>query len=92
MALIPVGGGDKAYNPEEAKAAINRLNPRIIIPTHYRTAAADDTACDIKPLDDFLTLMEGTPVRRENENRVVLTSGDLPEGDRLILVLATPLL
>lgn len=92
IALIPVGGGDKAYNPEEAKAAINRLNPRIIIPTHYRTAAADDEFCDIEPLEDFLTLMEGTPVRQQVNNRIVLTPNDLPEGDRIVQILTPPLL
>ncbi|OAB55657.1 Zn-dependent hydrolase [Phormidium willei BDU 130791] len=92
IALIPVGGGDKAYNPEEAKAAINRLNPRIVIPTHYRTRAADDDTCDIQPLDDFLTLIEGTPIRQQADNRIVLTPNDLPEGDRLMLVLTPPLL
>ncbi|TAO03928.1 MAG: Zn-dependent hydrolase [Phormidium sp. SL48-SHIP] len=91
VALIPVGGGDKAYNPEEAKAAINRLNPRIVIPTHYRTAAADEEACDIKPLDDFLAMMEGTPIRQQSDNQIVLTPNDLPEGDRLMLVLTPPL-
>mgnify|MGYP002475314135 CR=1 FL=1 len=92
IALIPVGGGDKAYNPEEAKAAINRLNPRIVIPTHYRTRAADDDTCDIQPLDDFLAIMEGTPIRQQADNRIVLTPNDLPEGDRLMLVLTPPLL
>ncbi len=92
IALIPVGGGDKAYNPEEAKAAINRLNPRIVIPTHYRTRAADDDTCNIQPLDDFLAMMEGTPIRQQADNRIVLTPNDLPEGDRLMLVLTPPLL
>ncbi|WP_159789824.1 MBL fold metallo-hydrolase [Sodalinema gerasimenkoae] len=91
VALIPVGGGDKAYNPEEAKAAIDRLNPRIIIPTHYRTAAADDEFCDIKPLEDFLNLMGDTSTRQQSDNRIVLTPQDLPQGDRLIQILTSPL-
>lgn len=78
VALVPVGGGPKAYNPEEAKQAIQTINPKIIIPTHYRTQAADASACDISSLDEFLTLMDGT-VRRSNSDTITLTSGKLPE-------------
>lgn len=81
--LVPVGGGPKAYTPEEARDAIQSLNPRIIIPTHYRTQAADANACDIQPLDDFLTLMQGTPVQRRGD-RITLRPADLPaQGSRI---------
>src|SRR6476646_6043985 len=32
--LIPVGGGPKAYNAQEAKQAVQILNPKVIIPDH----------------------------------------------------------
>ncbi|NET09990.1 MAG: MBL fold metallo-hydrolase, partial [Symploca sp. SIO2B6] len=35
--LLPVGGGPKAYNPEQAQAAIAELNPKLVIPTQYLT-------------------------------------------------------
>ncbi|MGH1397538.1 MAG: MBL fold metallo-hydrolase [Trichormus sp.] len=78
--LIPVGGSAKAYNAEEAKQAIAVLNPKIVIPTHYRTQAADPKACDIAPLDEFLTLMQGTPVNRSNSDRININSGNLPDN------------
>lgn len=80
LALIPVGGSDKAYNAQEAKQATEVLNPRIIIPTHYRTQAADPNACDIAPLDEFLNLMQGVTVRRSNTDSVSISSGNLPES------------
>lgn len=81
--LIPVGGGPKAYNAEEARQAIQTLNPRIIIPTHYRTQAADANTCDISGLDEFLSLMNGTPVQRRGDSLSV-SSGSLPsEGSRI---------
>ena len=43
--LVPVGGGPKAYTPEEAAEAIRELTPKVVIPTHYRTEAADAN-CD----------------------------------------------
>lgn len=81
--LIPVGGGPKAYNAEEARQAIQTLNPRVIIPTHYRTQAADPNACDIAGLDEFLSLMSGVPVQRRGDSLSVST-GSLPaQGSRI---------
>jgi len=85
--FIPVGGSAKAYNAEEAKQAIDVLNPKVIIPTHYRTQAADANACDISPLDEFLNLAEGITVRRSNSDTLSVTSGKLPE-DKVIQVLS----
>ncbi len=85
--IIPVGGGPKAYDPQEARQAIQTLNPRVIIPSHYRTQAADDAACDIGGLDAFLALMEGTPVRRTTDS-LSLGSADLPESGSRIEVLS----
>lgn len=79
LLLIPVGGSDKAYTAAEAKAAIELLQPHIVVPTHYRTNAADAT-CDLTGLDDFLTLMEGTPVRRIGASSFSLGSGAIPSG------------
>ncbi|BAY46526.1 hypothetical protein SAMD00079811_41380 [Scytonema sp. HK-05] len=80
VALVPVGGGPKAYNPQEAKQAIQTLNPKIIIPTHYRTQAADTANCDISPLDDFLTVMNGMTVRRSTSDTLTVSSGKLPDN------------
>ncbi len=88
VAFVPVGNGPKAYNPQDAKTAIQTLNPRIVIPTHYRTQAADEDACDILPLEEFLTLMEGTPVRRNSGDTLSLSRADLPESGSKIEVLS----
>ncbi|AFY45547.1 MBL fold metallo-hydrolase [Nostoc sp. PCC 7107] len=85
--FIPVGGSAKAYNAEEAKQAIDVLNPKIVIPTHYRTQAADANACDISPLDDFLNLVQGVTVRRSNSDTISITPSKLPE-DKVIQVLS----
>lgn len=84
--FVPVGGGMKAYNPSEAKSAIAALNPKIVIPTHYRTQAAAQDSCDIVPLEEFLQLMDGTPVRRINSDRMTMKRGDLPENGSAIAV------
>jgi L-ascorbate metabolism protein UlaG (beta-lactamase superfamily) len=84
--LVPVGGGPKAYDAEEAVAAIRALNPRIVIPTHYRTAAADDETCDIAGLQPFLDLMSGTPTRQAGST-VSLSTGSLPSSGIVIQIM-----
>ena len=88
LALIPVGGGPKAYNAEEAKQAVNALNPKMVIPTHYRTQAADASNCEIVAVDEFLTLMDGMTVRRANSNAIALKSSDLPDNGSVVQLLS----
>lgn len=80
LAFIPVGGGPKAYNSQEAKQAVATLNPKVVIPTQYRTQAADPKACEIAPVDEFLTLMEGMAVRRANSDAITIKPSDLPQN------------
>ncbi|MBZ8181806.1 MBL fold metallo-hydrolase [Oscillatoria salina] len=86
LALIPVGGGPKAYDAREAKQAMQVLSPKIVVPTHYRTAAADETACNIAPVDEFLQLTEGMPVKRLEKDKITITSQDLPNSGTEIRV------
>jgi L-ascorbate metabolism protein UlaG (beta-lactamase superfamily) len=86
--FIPVGGGVKAYDPTEAKAAIQALNPKLIIPTHYSTQAADASSCDLVGVDKFLELMPGTPVRRADSDTVAISAGSLPKSDMAIQLLS----
>lgn len=79
VALIPVGGGSKAYNAQEAKQAIATLNPKIVIPTMYRTKAADAANCDIAPIDGFLNLMQGVTIHQTG-NAITINSGNLPQS------------
>jgi len=81
--LVPVGGGPKAYTAEEAVQAVQTLKPKIVIPTHYLTAAADSESCDLAEVDEFLALMQGTPVTKANAGALSVGPGDLPaEGMR----------
>jgi L-ascorbate metabolism protein UlaG (beta-lactamase superfamily) len=87
LLLLPVGGGPKAYNPEEARQAIQTLKPRMVIPTHYRTKAAKDQ-CDLVGIDAFLSLMQGTPIRRLNSDSTSLRPADLPKDGTIIQVMS----
>lgn len=90
--LVPVGGGPKAYDPDEAIEAIRTLNPRLVIPTHFRTAAADAAPpedCEIVGLQPFLDRMRSTPTRQADGDSVTLTTASLPGGEGMIIQLLT---
>ncbi|MGL4500481.1 MAG: MBL fold metallo-hydrolase [Planktothrix sp.] len=87
LMLIPVGGGTKSYNPEEARKTIEFLNPKIVIPTHYRTLAADVTACDLESVDNFLSVMAGTSIQIKQTDTLTLTADNLPKQGPIINVL-----
>lgn len=83
LALIPVGNGPKTFTADEAKAATQVLNPKVIVPTQYRTQAADSATCELAPLDDFLALMQGTTVRRLTSDLIALSAGSLPASPEI---------
>jgi L-ascorbate metabolism protein UlaG (beta-lactamase superfamily) len=88
LLIVPVGGSDKAYNAEEAKQAIDSLKPKVVIPTHYLTSAADKNACSLAPLDDFLKLMNGVSVSRLSYDKIAIKPGDLPKKYPVIRILS----
>lgn len=86
--LIPVGGSVKAYNPQEAKGVIESLNPRVVIPTHYKTRAANDLCAgeyDLAPVESFLETMSGTPTQRLGGDSYSIAPGNLPDNPRIIV-------
>ncbi len=85
LLLVPVGGGPKNYDPEAAKAAIEALSPKIVIPTMYRTEAADPEACDLVPLEEFLSLFPPAAIQQAPSQTVVLSPENLPDAGTVIL-------
>jgi L-ascorbate metabolism protein UlaG (beta-lactamase superfamily) len=86
VVMIPVGGGPKAYSPAEAKAALQVLNPKIVIPMQYRTTSTQKAQCDLVAVDEFLKLMTGTPVKRAGAS-LSLAKGSIPKDGMVIQVL-----
>jgi L-ascorbate metabolism protein UlaG (beta-lactamase superfamily) len=87
IVFIPVGGGAKAYNPQEAKSAIEVLKPKVVIPTQYLTSAADKQKCDLTSVDDFLALSTDWEIKKLTTNSIAIKPSDLPETGTLIRVL-----
>ncbi|MBL1211568.1 MBL fold metallo-hydrolase [Geminocystis sp. GBBB08] len=88
VALIPVGGGPKAYNAEEAIKAIKVLNPKIMIPTQYLTNATEAGKCTLEGVQKFVDLAKEAQmdVRIIQGNRVTIKPQDLPTKGTLIRV------
>ncbi len=76
--LIPVGG-HFTVGPQEAKAIVDKVNPRVVIPMHYRSETFGFDV--IGPVEDFLELCGD--VARLDSDAVEITS-NMP---RLTLVL-----
>jgi len=100
LLIIPVGGKQppngtgkydnawpEVYTAEEAKKTIETLNPRLVIPTHYRTQAADPNTCDLVEVQEFLQKMNSTPTRYSDTNTIVLSPGTLPTQTPTIQVM-----
>ncbi|MEM8674812.1 MAG: MBL fold metallo-hydrolase [Cyanobacteria bacterium P01_G01_bin.67] len=85
--LAPVGGGMKAYNPQEARQALKVLNPRMIIPTHYRTSAASKENCELAPVEDFLALVQDLEVAQVGSDRFNVKKSYLKSDQTLVRVL-----
>ena len=85
--LIPVGGGAKNYNPQEAQQAIASLKPKVVIPTQYLTEAADPDDCDLEVLDNFLNLVRGMEIKKLDSDRITIRPQDLPQDRTIVRVL-----
>lgn len=85
--LVPVSGGPKAYTPEEAMAAIAMLNPKIVIPTQYRTAASDQANCPAEDLTAFLAVVDGMQVKQGGK-KISLSAASLPPSGPVIQVMS----
>jgi L-ascorbate metabolism protein UlaG (beta-lactamase superfamily) len=76
--ILPVGGGEKAYNATEAKAVVETLNPKLVIPTYYLTDKAAQT-CQLAKVDEFLALMPNIKVNNITNSKLQLTAAQLTE-------------
>lgn len=79
VVILPVGGGEKAYTPQLAKQTIETLNPKLVIPSHYRTEAADDNNCDLVGVEQFIQLLNPIPVQQLETNKMTIKPNALPE-------------
>lgn len=75
--MIPVGG-HYTIGPAEADAVIASLNPRLVIPMHYKTEV--NAGWPIGPLENFVS---GKARVSRQANTVSIRSGDLPKDQSI---------
>jgi len=78
--LVPVGS-HTTINVAEASEVISLLEPRVVIPMHYRTEAMGDSPLD--SVDRFLKVMgvKGTP-----QERLKVTKSTLPDDMQVVVL------
>jgi len=74
LVFLPVGG-HFTMGPGEAMEFVTRVNPKIVVPVHYKTPQVN---LAIGPLEDFLAVAGSLPVRKFSVGEVELTAGELP--------------
>lgn len=80
--FIPVGGR-YTIDPKEAVEVINQVEPKIIIPMHYKALGLDEKIFgQLADLEDFLKEI-GAPETRQ-ENKLVIAKTSLPEEAEVI--------
>jgi L-ascorbate metabolism protein UlaG (beta-lactamase superfamily) len=81
--MVPVGG-HFTIDAEAAAEVVRVLDPAIVVPMHYGLPAV---GLPLAPVDDFLALMEGHDVRRENAAELEL---ERPGEGTTVVVPAAP--
>ena len=78
--LIPVGG-KYTLNAEQAVAVIAQIEPRIVIPMHYKVSGLD---MDIDGVDKFVKALGLTP---SYEDKLKISKRDLPQEEMELVIL-----
>lgn len=78
--FVPVGG-HTTIDGAQAAEVVNLLEPKLVVPMHYRTPACK---LSLDPLDRFLKEMDVTAV--DPQPRLSLTSGTLPQETQVVVL------
>ena len=79
--LIPVGG-KYTLDAKKAVEVISQIEPRIVIPMHYKT---EGVKIDIDPIDKFIKEIGLTPTYEE---KLKISKKDLPQEDMELVILS----
>lgn len=82
--IVPVGGNGYTLDPVGAAKVIKKIDPRIIIPTHYAIKGVNHEASQ-QPLDEALKVLPFEPA--ETTDKIKFKPGALmPETQQLIVL------
>ena len=81
--LAPVGGGT-TINAAAAVETISLLEPKLVIPMHYKTDATKDGG--LEPLDRFIKEMGAKNAYEERQPKLSVTKSTLPEETKVLVL------
>jgi L-ascorbate metabolism protein UlaG (beta-lactamase superfamily) len=81
--FVPVGGV-YTLNAEEAVAVISQIEPKIVIPMHYRPAGAKSTLAE--SLDDVSAFLKAIGAENAPLSKLVVSRDKLPEERQIIIL------
>ena len=81
--LAPVGGGT-TINAAAAVETISLLEPKLVIPMHYKTDATKDGG--LEPLDRFIKEMGAKSAYEERQPKLSVTKSTLPEETKVLVL------
>jgi L-ascorbate metabolism protein UlaG (beta-lactamase superfamily) len=81
--LIPIGG-DHTLNATQAAEVISQVEPRIVIPMHYRTEVLEGTRDALDPLDKFCREMGIETVNPQP--KLTVTRNSLPAEMQIVIL------
>lgn len=82
IVLVPAGG-PPTIHLGEVPALLDAIGPRLVIPMHFKTPKIN---LNIQPLERFLDVVAGDPIRRTGTSSIEVTRDSLPSR-RMIVVL-----
>lgn len=80
--MIPVGNADATIDGEEAAEIINQIEPRIVIPMHYKIPGLN---LKFAGVEDFLKEMG--VAKKETTDKLTLKKKDLPPEETQVVVM-----
>jgi len=78
--LVPVGGGS-TINAAQAAEVISLIEPKLVVPMHYRTPAG---AAELDSVERFLRQMSAPNL--EPQPKLTVTASSLPEGTQVVVL------
>lgn len=81
--FLAVAGGPPTVSLREMKAAIDLLQPRIVIPMHYQNGKIN---LPLQPVDDFLALFELSQIVRSDSPTLTVCPKTLPQAMQVIVL------
>ena len=81
LLMVPVGGGD-VLSAADAADLVSRMEPRIVVPMHYKMKGLELAAGGLEPF------LKETGAKVVEEDKIKLVKKDLPQDETRIHVLA----